>query len=991
VEGTRVDLSRFDESATRARDLRATDPEAALELYATALGAWRGPVLADLTDRLQHHPAAIAAAQRRLAAALACADLALGLGRSQQALAPLQSLSQDHPLDEGLHARLMLALAGAGQQASALELYADLRRRLADELGLEPGAELRDAQARVLREDVPTAVLAPAATRPAQLPPDVAGFTGRAAQLERLDALLPAEVGAGVTAVVVATIAGMAGVGKTALAVHWGHRVASRFDGGQLYVNLHGYSPGAPLDPFRALTDLLSGLGVEPGRIPAGLEPAAALYRSLLAGKRTLVVLDNARSAGQVRPLLPGHPGSVVIVTSRDQLTGLVATHGAHRVALDVLTLDEAVALLAEVLGPDRVAGEPAATAELAGLCGLLPLPLRIAAANLTNQVEQSLASYVAALRTGNRLASLAVDGDRQAAVGIAFDHSYQCLSPDGRRLFRLLGLVPGPDIGVPAVAALAGRPPEVAVRLLDALLSAHLVEPRGAGRIGQHDLLRLYARERADRDDRQPDRDAAVRRLLDWYLRAVDAAALQLYPDVLRLALPPATGGSPPRFDRPAQAMAWLDAERGNLVASVRHAAEHRLAPTAWLLADALRGYFWLRRHTLDWRQVAEAGLAAAIARGDECAQAACRLSLGHAEAAIGKFPAAAGHYTAALSLAGRAGWIDGQAAGLGELGLGYWSVGDLEQAADHQRQALALYRQSGRLGGQASALLQLGVTYRYMGRLPEAFGQEQQALTLYRRLGSRQGEAQALGNLGIGDYDLGRLDRAYQRLTSSLALHEEVGNRFGQAYVRFAIAAVQRDTGRYPEALASAVAALRLAAEIGHPHIECAAGTMLASVHLCLGHRELAREHYQRALDLARQTATRAPAAEALLGLAAVCGQTGGVQQAADYAEQARTIASQAGLRVVEGQALTALAAAHHDLGHHDQARQYANQALDLQVRTGHRAGRARTLRVLGAVLRDAGDLTGARVRWREALQLLTDIGSPDAEGLRERLETG
>jgi tetratricopeptide (TPR) repeat protein len=787
-------------------------------------------------------------------------------------------------------------------------------------------------------------VLAPAATRPAQLPPDVAGFTGRAAQLARLDALLPAEVGAAATAVVVTVITGMAGVGKTALAIHWGHRVASRFDGGHLYVNLQGYSLGAPLDPLETLTDLLRGLGVEAGRIPADLEPAAALYRSLLAGKRTLVVLDNARSADQVRPLLPGHPGSMVIVTSRDQLTGLVATQGAQRLALDVLLLDEAVALLAEMLGPDRVAAELEAAAELAQLCGLLPLPLRIAAANLTIHTEQSLASSVAAPRSGNRLASLAVNDDRQAAVRIAFDHSYQHLSPDARRLFRLLGLVPGPDIGVPALAALAGRPPEVAIRVLDVLLSAHLVEPRGASRIGQHELLRLYARERADRDDSQPDRDAAVRRLLDWYLRAIDAAALRLYPDVLRLAVPPATGASPPRFDRPAQAMAWLDAERGNLVASVRHAAEQRLEPTAWLLADALRGYFWLRRHTRDWRDVAEAGLSAAIARGDDRAQAACHLSLGHADAAVGRFPAAAVHYKTALSLAGRAGWIDGQAAGLGELGLGYWSVGDLEQAADHQQRALALYRRSGRLGGQASALLQLGVTYRYMGRLPEAFDQEQQALTLYRQLGSRQGEAQALGNLGIGDYDLGRLDRAYQRLTSSLALHEEVGNRFGQAYVRFAIAAVQRDTGRYPEALASAEAALRLSAEIGHPHIESAAGTTLASVHLCLGHHELARDHYQRALDLARQTAIRAPAAEALLGLAAVCQQTGCVQQAADFAEQARKIAGQAGLRVVEGQALTSLAAAHHDLGYHDQAREYADQALDLQVRTGHRAGPGR-----------------------------------------------
>jgi DNA-binding SARP family transcriptional activator/DNA-binding XRE family transcriptional regulator len=997
ADNARLDLLWFDELAARASEVQASDPAAALALLTEALGCWRGRVLADLTDGLHQHPAAVAVGQRRVAAVLAHADLALGLGQYQQAVAGLRPLAHEEPLHEGVHAWLMLALAGCGQQAAALEVFTSLRSRLAEELGVEPGAELQDAQVRVLRGDLPavqpsnhgSTIRTAGLPSPAQLPADVAGFTGRAGHLEQLDALLPAAGEPAATAVVVTVIVGMAGVGKTALAIHWAHRVAGRFGDGQLYVNLRGYAAGPPLDPAQALAGLLGGLGVDPDKIPVELEAAAGLYRSLLAGKRMLVVLDNAQSAEQVRPLLPGHPGSMVLITSRDRLTGLVATHGAHRLTLEVLTPDEAVALLARLLGQDRVAAEPASALELAQVCGLLPLALRIAAANLTGQPGQSINGYLTALQAGNRLADLAVDGDPHAAVRVAFGHSYQHLSTDSRRLFRLLGLVPGPEVSVPAAAALAGMSLAQAGRLLNVLVDAHLAEPRGPGRASMHDLLRLYARERTGQEDSPPERDAALGRLLDWYLHAADAAAGRLYPDLLRLPVPPADAVPPlVNFEEDAGAVAWLDGERANLVAAVQHAAEHGPQASAWLLADVLRGYFWLRRHTLEWLLVANAGLTAATAGGDVRAQAASQLSLGHAHAAVGRYPQAIQHYTAALILARQAGWTDGQAASLSELGLGYWRLGNLQQAADHHTQALALYRQTGRQGGQAGALLHLGVVYRYLGRLQQAADQETRALALYRQLGSRQGEAQALGNLGVADHELGRLDHAHQHLTCALTLLQQVGNRFGQAYILLALAAVHRDAGRYPQALAAAQVALRLAAEIGHRYIEAAAGNTLASIHLCLGHRQLARDQHQQVLDLARQTATRAPEAEALLGLAAVCQYNGQHLQAVDHAQQARTIAHKAGLRVLEGQAHTALAAAHHALGHHEQALNHAKQALDLHRRTGHRLGQARTLQLLGRVLRDTDGVQSAAACWREALGLFADIGSPDADGLRELL---
>jgi tetratricopeptide (TPR) repeat protein/transcriptional regulator with XRE-family HTH domain len=856
-----------------------------------------------------------------------------------------------------------------------------------------------DAAARQPSAD-PGSVLVAAASRrptggvvPAQLPADVAGFAGRDRELRALDALLPGDgqqAGGRGHAVVISTIAGTAGVGKTALAVHWAHRVRERFGHGQLYVDLQGYAQGPPLSPLQALAQLLVALGVAADGVPIEVGQAAGLYRSLLADRRALVVLDNARDAGQVRPLIPGAPGCLVVVTSRDRLGGLVASHGARRLTLDGLAPDEAVSLLGQLLGQDRVAAEADAAAQLAEACGYLPLALRIAAANLTGQPHQSISSYLSRLRAGDRLVELAVDGDPDAGVRSAFDCSYGVLAPDVQRLFRLLGLIPGPELTAQAAAALAGMPAGQAGRMLERLAGAHLLEPRAPGRFGFHDLLRRYARQRGGRQDGEQERQRAIGRLLDWYLHSADAAAEVLYPDKLRLPIPEVAGELPvERFDGHAAALQWLEEERSNLVAAVQHAAAHGPQPTAWLLADTLRGYFWLRRHTVDWLVVARAGLTAATSAGAVRGQAATQLSLGHAQAALGRYHQALQHYSDALLLARRAGWTNGQAEALSELGLGHWWLGNLRQAADHHTQALVVYRQTGRHGGQATALLHLGVATRYLGRLQEAADHQTQALALYRQLGSRQGEAQALGNLGATDHELGRFDRAHQHLTRALALLQEVGNRFGQAYILCSLAAVDRDAGRYAQALEAAQAALTLAGEISHRYIQAVAGNTLASIHLCLGHHQEALDHHRQALDLTHETATRAPEVDALLGVAAVCHQTGHHPQAIDHAQRARAIANQAGLLVLEGRAHTTSASAHHALGQHHQALTHAEQALDLHRRTGHRLDQARTLRVLGLVLRDTDGVRAAVPCWQEALDLFTDIGSPEADGLRRLLE--
>jgi tetratricopeptide (TPR) repeat protein/transcriptional regulator with XRE-family HTH domain len=796
---------------------------------------------------------------------------------------------------------------------------------------------------------------------PAQLPADVAGFTGRGQHLRELDALLSGaggrQAGGWGRAVVISAIAGTAGVGKSALAVHWAHQVRELFPDGQLYVNLHGWAQGRPLSSLQALAQLLGALGVAADRIPVETEQAAALYRSLLADRRVLVIADNARDAAQVRPLIPGTPGCLVVVTSRDRLGGLIASHGAVPVALDVLTPGEAVGMLARVLGEDRVAAEAEAAAELAEVCGFLPLALRIAAANLAGQPDQPIARWLGRVRAGDRLTELAVSGDPQAAVRTAFDSSYAALDPDARRLFRLLGLAPGRDFTPEAAAALAGLTVAQAARLLQRLAGAHLIEPRGPERFGFHDLLRLYAHQRAE-EDGGPERERARNRLLGWYLHTTEAAARLLHPHMVRLPVPPVDRGLPAAgFEDRSSALGCLDAERPNLVAATQHAATNGPRPLAWLLADALRGYFWETRHMVDWLTVANAALAAAEAEGDLHAQVAVHRSLGMICQCQGDHARAAEHHARALPLSRQAGWVDGEAALLGNLAMAYTSLGQLERAADHHAQALALYRQSGRKSGQATALANLGDVLRQLGQPGRAAEHLTASLVLDREANGRVTRHVALGTLGEVYRDLGRLDDAAEHLTQALTLARAAGGRYGEAYNLNGLATVHRDAGRLGVALELSEAAVSLAREIGDPRVQADALNTLGSVQLALGDGQQAARQHRAALDLARETDARFPHAEALLGLAATCQRQGQHHQAIEHAEQARVLAREATFRILEGRAHGALAAVHLDLDDGDQAVRHARKALAIFRASGHRPGHAAALAVLGHATRRAG----------------------------------
>jgi tetratricopeptide (TPR) repeat protein len=695
---------------------------------------------------------------------------------------------------------------------------------------------------------------------PRELPADVLAFTGRAAELDELSRLLPAAGGGGKsTAVLISAVSGTAGVGKTALAVRWAHQVRDRFPDGQLYVNLRGYDPEQPMTASDALAGLLRALGVGGQDIPAEPDERAARYRSLLAGRRMLIVLDNAREVEQVRLLLPGSPACAVVVTSRDSLAGLVARHGAARLDLDLLTADDAVALLRTLIGA-RAAADPVATATLADQCARLPLALRVAAELAAARPAVSIAELAGELASlQRRLDLLDADGDPRTAVRAVFSWSYRYLSVSAARTFRLLGLHPGPDIDPYAAAALTNTTAETADRLLGQLARAHLIHLTRTDRYGMHDLLRGYAIEQAREHDTEPDRQAALTRLFDHYLRTAAVAMDTLYPadQHRRPRLPPPLTAGPLATD-PIAARAWLDAERATLVAVTGHTAARGWPGHTILLAATVYSYFDTGAYYPDAVIIHNHARSAARLTGDHAAEATALTSLAVVDRMQGRYQQATDHLQRALALLGRTIDRAAEARALTDLGIVELLRGLYEQAADHLQQAAALLRESRDRAGEAWALDNLGFVHFRLGHYQQATYHLEQALALFRETGDRAGEALALTDLGCVNQRQGRYVQAIGNIREALILWGETGVRTGETEALNSLGEALLAAGQPGQARAQHAAALDLAMQLGFRYEHARAHNGLAQACHSSGDLGEARRHWQEALQLYTELGT-------------------------------------------------------------------------------------------------------------------------------------
>jgi DNA-binding SARP family transcriptional activator/tetratricopeptide (TPR) repeat protein len=811
-----LDVVVFTALLARARD--AAEPATVARTLRRALGLWQSAqalagVRAEFAGaaRTHLHELRTTALEDLFDAELACAN-------HTTIVAELTNAVADHPGRERLAGQLMVALHRAGRTADALSVYRRVRRVLAEDYGLEPGVDLRALERLILLGDPVLDLSAPTdrgtarrspAPTPAQLPLEIAGFVGRGTELARLDTLVAGERPA--PAVVIAALTGPAGIGKSSLAVHWAHRVAGRFPDGQLYVNLRGFDPGGPaLTPAEAVRGFLDAFGIPPERIPAGLHAQAALYRSLVAGREILVVLDNAVSADQVRPLLPGAPGCLVVVTSRNRLLGLVASEGALPITLDLLTAAEARDLLVARLGAPRVVAEEGAAAQIVAQCAGLPLALAVVAARAAVHPTFPLAGLSTELFHAR--GALAAP-DASSDVHTVFSWSYERLSPAAARLFRLLGLHPGQDIGTTATASLTGLPCHTVRPLLAELTDAHLVTEHQPGRFAMHDLLRAYAADLAGAADPEDERGMAVLRLLDHFLHTASAGALLLYPHRYEISLEPAAAGvTIEALTDHDQALGWFAVEHRALVAAVELAAAGGRSTHAWQLALTIGIFLDRQCHWHDWAATQKSALTAVDRAGD-------RVGRAHAS---------------------------------GGLGLAYIRLRDFDLAHVHLRRSLELLGELGERVGQAYTHLRMCAVYEGRGEHADALRHAELALDLYQAAGHLPGFAQALNNIGWYHAQLGRYEVAIDHCERAVALHRELGDRQGAAHTLDSLGYAHHQLGHHEQAATFYRESAQMLREAGDRYYAAIALTHLGDTHCAAGEADLARDAWREALAI-------------------------------------------------------------------------------------------------------------------------------------------
>lgn len=846
VAAGELDVARFEALLGSARAaVRDSSWGTAAAEASAALSLWRGEPLADVDSEVLAARDVPRLAELRLQALEVRIDADLHLGRYAEVIVELQRLIRDHPLRERLHALLMLALYRDGRQGEALAAYQHVRRLLVAELGTEPGAGLRElhqqilavdpvlisrqgtdlpqAQVSTLHQEAATSSPRPerrlARVVPRQLPAPTRHFVGRIDELAALDTLRDSVCAS--AGPVLAAITGTAGIGKSALALRWAHQAADWFRDGQLYVNLRGYDPvGPPLDPHSAIRGFLESLGTPADAIPREPHAQAALYRSLLSGRRVLVVLDNVRDGEQARPLLPGAAGAMALITSRDDLTGLAANEGAARIPLALLGAAESRRLLAGHVGADRIARHAETADTLVELCAHLPLALSIIGARAAGHPDLPLATLVSQLRDAQGRLDALYAGDSSGDLRAILSCSYQHLSESAARMFRLLGLHPGPDISAAAAASLAAVPVTAATRLLNELSRAHLITERAPGRYTFHDLLRAYAAEQAHRHDCEDERHAALDRALDHYVHTAHAVALLQEPPRERVILATAAAGVVPEDAADdAAAAAWFADEHAVLMGCVALAARSGRVTHAWQLAWTLMTALSRRGRCGDLEIALRWVLDAGHRANDLTAQAYAHRFLGRVRGLLGCHDEAYDHLQCALGLFERLGDLAGQAAAHIGLAREHEIRAQPVAAVEHATRALELQRAVGYRIGEANGLNNLAWCYVRLGDYARALDSCRQGLALLQAIGFRPGEACTWDTLGYVHHHLNQYDEAIVCYGRALQLQRQLDDKYEQAGTLGRLGDTFAAAGNTPSAHGCWHQALALLEELHHP----------------------------------------------------------------------------------------------------------------------------------------------------------------------------
>ncbi|MEV4470576.1 BTAD domain-containing putative transcriptional regulator [Nonomuraea sp. NPDC049504] len=862
-----LDLTRFERGVTQAEAARKAGrlAEAARELRA-ALALFEGEPLAGTVGPYAEHQRD-RLIERRISVVETLMDVDLELGEHAKVVSELIALTAEHPLRERLRAQLMLAYYRCGRQGDALNVFTETREALIDELGIEPGPELTALHQRILAADPALAAPhraeedeeeeppaaddeQPAALelpRPAQLPAAVSDFTGRKEVAVRLRTMLSAQPSA--EGVPVAAISGIGGVGKTTLAVHVAHLLADVFPDGQLYADLRGYSE-EPTAPESALGAFLRALGIPPDVIPDGLAERSALFRSILAERRILVLLDNARDAGQVSPLLPGSPGCAAIVTSRGKLADLPA---ARLIDLDVMEPDEALQLFAAVAGAERVSAEHGAAMDVVAACGFLPLAVRIVAARLAARPSWTVASLVPRLADEQRrLDELRVGN---LAVEATFALGYGQLTPVQARAFRLLSLSNGPDISAGAAAAVLAADAFETEEVLESLVDASLLEAPAPGRYRFHDLLKLFARRTLDRTERPQARTMALRRLLGFYLASAQSAHALAYEGSM-ISANLVVVGTGRTFSTVDEAVAWLIAEGDSLFATISQAAscartpEH-LLPAADLLV-AMEPLLESGTHTREFDQSTRAVLAAARKNGDQGSELRSRYVLGRVLFAANRLKEAEEHFRIVheLSVARREKVVTGEV--LNALAVVVGRQRRHTEALGLFDEAMRFYRDNDVPAGEALVLSYSARDHLGLGRPDDAIAAAEKGLAIFTEMGSGAGTARARYHLGIVLSRVGRLTEAVHHHAECLAFFRASKQRVWEQRVCSRLAETFIAAERYPDAVRHAEEALVVSRDIGHPYGEALSLTVLGKALRGLGSTTRSRDCLRRAFEI-------------------------------------------------------------------------------------------------------------------------------------------